>query len=214
MARVQNTLIGRASGSVGNVVFYTYRLINVIRSRPENVFNPNTPNQQTVRSKFGYIVELYRLLKPLIVHGLKNRNRKMTAFNFFQKVNGSKLFSANAQPGPIFNPENLKVSYGLLNVTPITFIVPTPNFPLVRIFWNTALNGNQSLTDISNQAIWNETKNEWAFSVSTSARVNRNSAITLASIPESGDILHCWLYFNNPENGQISDTSYGNLTVQ
>lgn len=34
MARVQNTLIGRASGSVGGATFTTWKGINVLKSKP------------------------------------------------------------------------------------------------------------------------------------------------------------------------------------
>lgn len=59
MARVQNPIIGRASGSLGSTVFSTYLDRNVIKSKPIEVKPSNTPaqaNQRALLKKISGIV--------------------------------------------------------------------------------------------------------------------------------------------------------------
>lgn len=60
MARVQNPIIGRASGSFGNTVFLKYNDNNVIKSKPLEVKPSNTPAQANQRALLKLVAGLVR----------------------------------------------------------------------------------------------------------------------------------------------------------
>jgi hypothetical protein len=58
MAIVENPFIGRASGKLGNVVFYSQWEKNVMRTNPLTVKNPKTPAQIFTRGRFKKVRDL------------------------------------------------------------------------------------------------------------------------------------------------------------
>ena len=67
MAIVQNPLIGRASGSVGNIVFQTQYGQNTIRSKPIFVTPNNTPARMLWRSKMSTICKIIGIASSAII---------------------------------------------------------------------------------------------------------------------------------------------------
>lgn len=69
MAVVQNTLIGRSSGSVGATTMQKWKRLNVLRSKPSIQYQPNTPAQVDQRIRFGGCSDFYiqnmSVLKPV-----------------------------------------------------------------------------------------------------------------------------------------------------
>ena len=226
MARVQNTLIGRASGSVGQVVFLTWRLINVTRAKPTSVANPDTILQQQQRNRFGQTVGLYNLsgfpadefttnMQPLLQLGLKNRNRKMTLFNFFQKLNQQSCFDNVGDGSIAFLPENLKLSYGLEVTAPAT--ITTANVGSNQFVW-TSDTSNVNAGNYDNlfaAAVWNETQNVWIFRLNAGLyRLSSHSFnLGIGNNLQSGDVLHLWQFNYNPYTLNSSDTFYATVTV-
>lgn len=206
MARVQNTLIGRASGSVGQVVFLTWRLINVTRAKPVSVANPDTILQQQQRNRFGATVELYRILKDILAVGLKNRNRKMTLFNFFQYLNQQKCFDNVGDGTVAFLPENLKISYGLekkpivigINAiysgTNVSFTLMSVPFP--EIGWD-----NQYFI-----AIFNVTKGTYVLSMGQFVQDQSSFNINMNEVIGMGSVVYAYIFIQNPLTKEVSDT--------
>lgn len=87
MAVVQNTLIGRARGRVGNAVFRTHKGQNVLSQKPEVVANPRSAQQQANRSRFNALLALGRVLRPLIALGFKEYAGVMSWLNKFMSTN-------------------------------------------------------------------------------------------------------------------------------
>ena len=55
MARTQNTLFGRTSGSIGGVTCQTWKGVNIVRSKPFEVRQNVTPSVQLNRNKFAMV---------------------------------------------------------------------------------------------------------------------------------------------------------------
>ncbi len=76
MARVQNPIIGRASGKFGTGVFATLFGQNILRSLPVEVRNPRTPAQIAQREKFAagvaFIKKIYPFIKQAFPSSLAN----------------------------------------------------------------------------------------------------------------------------------------------
>lgn len=87
MAIVQNTLIGRSSGRVGNAVFSQWKGRNVLKQKPEIVTNPRTALQQQQRSKFVTLMALGKSLRPALQLGFKEYANQMSWLNRFMSTN-------------------------------------------------------------------------------------------------------------------------------
>lgn len=210
MARVQNTLIGRASGSVGNIVFLTIKLFNVIRSKPISVSNPNTDFQKWQRNRFGQTVSLYRLLKSLISVGLKNRNRKMSVFNYFQHISQQDMFTDLPDGLVGFVPSKMQLSKGLIQSTNVVIDGLYPDTTGFYLIWRlNNVPSNSSDTDVPYALIWNQTQDIWTIpDYSSYTRGDGGIPFVIGVEPTPFDVYHAWLFFVNPVSGLISDTSY------
>lgn len=87
MAIVQNPIIGRSSGKLANVIFYTVLEKNIIRSKPLVVANPRTIAQQQARVKLGVLSDLAKLYRTAINIGLKDEAGQMYPRNKFVQIN-------------------------------------------------------------------------------------------------------------------------------
>lgn len=207
MARVQNTLIGRASGSVGMVVFLTWRLLNVTRSKPTSVDNPQTILQQAQRSKFAQTVGLYRDFNELIKLGLINRNRKMSIFNFFQYLNQKNIFQDAGAGVQVLIPENIKLSYGLMTKTRLISLNGFNSLTTVSLSRATQSYGNQSPDDLQSFLFINVTQGFYAYFLDHWMRDDGSSVINLGNQNFAGDEIYAFCFARNISSGLISDTS-------
>jgi len=81
--KTQNPLIGRASQKFANSIFQTWKGINVVRSKPIEVSNPQSPAQTTQRGKFTQMVNLGRQYLNTAKLGLKGLAIRKSEFNVF-----------------------------------------------------------------------------------------------------------------------------------
>ncbi|MEH0154494.1 DUF6266 family protein [Limibacter armeniacum] len=88
MATVQNPIIGRASGTMANAVFSTWKGINVLKSKPLSN-NSNTEAQQTQRSLFKTVVSMLKYFSQAARVGFYERAQgtSYTPWNLFVKSN-------------------------------------------------------------------------------------------------------------------------------
>lgn len=119
MAIVQNTLIGRSSGRVGNAVFTQWKGRNVLKQKPEIVTNPRSALQQQQRSRFTALMAIGKSLRPILQLGFKEYAGSVTWLNRFISTNtGSGLLTWN-EVNQSWDPDfkNLVVSEGSLHPT-------------------------------------------------------------------------------------------------
>jgi hypothetical protein len=62
---IPGPLVSSISGTVGQVVFSSYKGVGVIRKLPASVFNPNSPAQTAARTAASYISQQYANLQPI-----------------------------------------------------------------------------------------------------------------------------------------------------
>lgn len=213
MARVQNTLIGRASGSVGNVVFLTWKLLNVTRSKPLTVANPNTVPQQSYRNKYGFAVSLYNAIRLLVDAGLKNQAVKMTTQNQFLKQNLGKSINTAGTPAVIFTPSKFILSIGTMGVRRVLFSEVRPFTDYVAVSWiRSELPYLGALNDIAYLLVLNEATKE--FSYATQSNFSEESLTTTFSANNiSGQKIHIWLFFTSLDGSKVSVPFYFSRTV-
>lgn len=113
MARVSNPLIGKSANKVGNVVFSTWKGINVLKEKPASVANPRTDGQVSQRSVMTQLVRMARLILPALQVSFREMAVRMSQYNAFVKFNADEAFSRVGAVAT-FIPANLTASKGTL----------------------------------------------------------------------------------------------------
>ena len=85
-----NMLLGYASGKVGSLVFSRRLGQQVTRPYNAQVRNPKTRAQMSRRIKWANIINMWRLMKPLIQMGMQNRKTSQSDYNKFVSLNINK----------------------------------------------------------------------------------------------------------------------------
>lgn len=83
-------LLGYASGKVGSLVFARRLGQQVTRPYNATVRNPKTRAQMNRRIKWANIINMWRLMKPLIQMGMQNRKTTQSDYNKFVSLNINK----------------------------------------------------------------------------------------------------------------------------
>lgn len=149
MAIVQNTLIGRAKGSVGNATFSQWKGLNILKQKPSIVANPRSAQQQSNRSRFVALMQMALLLRPVIAIGFKEYANRMSWMNKFMSTNtNSGLFEwvGDAETGNwVRTSQNIVIAEGSLYPTP--FGSSFANASTLNLSWFPGVVANQTSTD-------------------------------------------------------------------
>lgn len=147
MAIVQNTLIGRSKGRVGNAVFSTWKGRNILKQKAEIVANPRSSLQQANRARFLALLALGKALRPVAQLGFKEYAATVTWLNRFMSTNSTNnTFSWNeATVTWDLNPERIIVAEGSLYPEPLIFNEIDDDNMIVD--WDISLKANQQLSD-------------------------------------------------------------------
>ena len=112
MALVQNTLIGKASGSVGNVTFAGWKGLQVMKSKSTNNYSDPTQTQLNNNSKFAVITAFARTILMFITAGFKAGAVRKSEYNVFIQENPYSQVVTGSPGSYIVDTENLVVSKG------------------------------------------------------------------------------------------------------
>jgi len=209
MATVSNPLIGSTSGSVGGVTFSKWKGINVIKSKPTVVANPNTVKQQAQRASFSFMVAVYRLMVGILVLGFKELAIKKSAFNAFVSTNIKAAFDVSLPPASTFIPENFKISKGTMSDTAIAAVVVDEDTHNLTLSYSDQANlPGQSLSDLPLMAAFNADNGEWASGIGEGSRQSGNAGIAIPLGWLEADEIHCYLGFVNVSGDSASDSAY------
>lgn len=214
MARVQNVLIGRASGSVGNATFSTWKGINVLKAKAESVAQPNTPAQQGQKNRMTLIVSVYRLIAAVILFGYKEQAIKKSEYNAFVSDNIMDAIDLDGSQVATMDYPNLSVSKGTIGDTAITSIASEVGSDLIVMNFDSSLipvggNANDTVFGV----IYNETTGDWAYTTNNDIRGNGEAAVVFANGITVSDSCHCYLFFYGADGGASSDSVYQAFTV-
>lgn len=215
MARVQNTLIGKSSGSVGGATMSTWKGINVLKSKAIVVANPKTQLQRNQRQRMSILVAAFRLIAGVIDVGFAKLATAKSAYNAFVQSN---LIAANytgIAPSMVYNWASLLISKGTVAITDITAATGTnASANVVVTYPTTALGVGQSVGDLAYAAVYNATQDVWAVNTAGSALRSAGTITVVLPAPAvTADVLHAYLFFKNPVSGEVSDSDYFLETV-
>lgn len=213
MARVQNTLIGKSSGSVGGATFSTWKGINVLKSKAIVVANPQTQLQQNQRNRMALLVAMFRAVAGAINIGYSKLATEMSAYNAFIQANLLPANFGGSAPSMTLVYANLLTAKGTMGETPITAVTGTNASANVPVTWNQALTPiGSSVDDIAVAAVYNQTQNVWGY-VASAARSTGTTTVVMPTQVATSDVLHGYLFFRNPLTGEVSDSAYSTDTV-
>jgi len=206
MARVQNTLIGKSSGSVGGATFSTWKGINVLKSKAISVANPRTVKQQTQRNRMTLMVGIFRLLSSIINVGFKTSAVGKSEYNAFVSENIQDATVVTDAPEVTLQLADLKIAKGSMGTTPISGINASTGSNVVELEWDTELNPvGSSPQDIAQVAIYDAEEDVWH----TAQGTQRNEGFIEVSVTpnlQGGGVLNAFLFFKSADSDEVSDS--------
>lgn len=193
MAVVQNTLIGRARGRVGNVVFSTHKGQNILKQKPEIVANPRTASQQLARARFTALLAMGLLLRPILPIGFRQFGGQVSWLNKFMSMNSKNNLLAL---DPLLSEyvtdwNNLVISDGTMFPTVFT---GTASATEVELTWPTAAIANQSDEDLFFCFVTGELSQEYALGTTT----RLYGTITIPMVNAIASTINAVGFFMNP----------------
>ena len=215
MARVQNTLIGKSSGSVGGATFSTWKGINVLKSKAIEVANPQTQLQQNQRNRMALLVALFRLISSTVNIGFSKLAIQKSAYNAFVQANLLPANFTGTAPSMDLDFTKILVSKGTIGNAENVAVAGTNASATVTLTWDESpLPVGGSLTDQAIAAVYNETKDVWGFNVAgTATRDDETISVTMPEASATSDDLLGYLFFRNPVTGEVSTSQFTDATV-
>lgn len=206
MARVQNTLIGKSSGSVGGATFSTWKGINVLKSKAIEVANPQTQLQQNQRNRMSLLVALFRLASSVVNIGFAKLALQKSAYNAFVQTNLVPANFSGTAPNMVLEYANILLSKGTIGDAQNVAVAGTNASPTVTITWDEdPLPVGGSLTDQSIAAVYNVTQDLWGFNIAgTATRDDETISVTMPENSATSDEIIGYLFFRNPTTGEVS----------
>lgn len=214
MAIVSNVLIGKASGSVGNATFSTWKGKNVLKEKATSVANPNTDPQQMRRSALTQIVTIFRVISAVVNVGFKKQAIKKSAYNAFAGAALKNSFNFSAPPTATLVPADLLISKGTISPTAISSVVADKSDGTIIVSYSSAIDApGQSTTDKAIVAAYNSSLMEWGAAMPGEVRDDGAVSYTFPSAWQTGNSLVVYLGFYNEASGESSDSVNTTATI-
>lgn len=211
----QNPLIGRARKSAGSNTFTTWKGLNVVKTKPLQVANPDTDGQQMNRNAMRYAVEIFRFIAAAVNYGFIELAIHMSAYNAFISYMRRNSFDYSTPPDATIVYADIEVARGSIYPTLMnTVVIDNSALELQVTFSNTVDAPGQSLSDRLYAVIFNETAKSWETIVNPAAL--RSTGSYNWALNESyavGDNCHVYTFFSKADGRKASDSRYNNVIV-
>jgi hypothetical protein len=204
MALVQNVLIGKANGSVGNATFTQWKGKNVLKAKAVNSYSDPTQEQLNNNSKFAVLTAFARIILSYIQLGFKAMAVGKSEYNAFTQENPYSLTVTGSPGSYIVDTENIKVSKGPEFQEGIaTAVKSSSGADMIVIDW-TPSNFTRN-TDIVYALAFNRTTGE--FIVAHSEGVSAGSiSLEAAGIGTNIATTDVYVFYVNGTNGKACDS--------
>tara|TARA_R110000868_G_scaffold48110_1_gene156780 strand:+ start:1882 stop:2508 length:627 start_codon:yes stop_codon:yes gene_type:complete len=200
MAVVQNTLIGRARGRVGNAVFSTWKSLNILKQKPEIVTNPRSESQQLNRARFTALLGFGKLLRPILQQGYREYAGTMSWLNKFMSTNSANAFLGLVADEWVPDYQELCIAEGSLY--PTAEATTSSSITDVTFTWSATPINNQTAGDLLFAVVIGE--QDQTFSLGTILRSAGTATINLNSV--IGQDVWIAFYFLNPTSLLVSSS--------
>lgn len=112
MAVVQNPIVGKASGSVGNITFAGWKGKNIMKTKAENSYSNPTQSQLNNNEKFAVMIAFYRTISSIVLSGFKAMAIGKSEYNAFMQENPYSDVVEGTPGAYLVSTELLKVAKG------------------------------------------------------------------------------------------------------
>lgn len=210
----QNPLIGRARKSFANNVFTTYKGLNVVKSKPLSVANPDSDKQKVYRAAQKMIVELYRAASAVIKLGFQQTANPLSPYNAFVSYNRLNAFDYSTPPTPSWLTDLLLFAKGSMTSTEMTSVVLDESDGTATFTWNTAsVDASQNANDTFNVVIVSNQDYSVKHAVATVIKRSAGTAsLNVSGIVENED-YNVYTFFASSTEKKSSDSVYQNVTA-
>ncbi len=210
MAKIPQGILGGISGKIGGVVGSSWKGINVIKTKPLSVANPQTAGQVAQRTLFGNTVLFATLILATVIKPLWDRfASKQSGFNAFIQANIA--YFENEVPE---YDSGFAISKGKMDATPInTFIKKTPIAGWTVTWSNDSGVGYKLATDVAYVVIY---KSDGSFIGGYATSAVRSAGTVGVDAPSgvvtTGD-FNAFLAFKRADGTIVSNSSAKNATI-
>lgn len=210
MGVIKRGILGGFQGKVANVVGSSWKGIDVMKSLPLSVANPNTAAQQTQRGKFASVVAFAKIILVSVIKPLWDRFAQgQSGYNAFVSTN-IDLFDSDG----LATPADLVISQGSLTGAPIALLTATNGDPTVTINWvNNGGSGSAVNGDLAYGVVYNETQNTVGYQELNNTRLLEAVNIEMPANSVTGNVIHAYLAFRRADGTLVSNTSYATVVV-
>jgi len=214
MAVVQNPITGRSRGKFSNAVFTKWKNLNVLKSKPLSVANPQTPAQVMRRGMFSQLVEFGRTFRSVIETGFTTFKDTETWMNSFIKYNNGVIVIPGAAPSFDVDLLTIITSRGPLTPTDVDSATAADGSADVTVNFSALVDGlDQTLLDKAFILVMNTTLGEFGVSAGTVARSAGTAVVTLSGTASTGDVIGVSLFFQSDNDGSVGDSINFSMTI-
>jgi hypothetical protein len=210
MAKIPQGILGGIKGRIGGVIGTSWKGINVIKTAPLSVSNPQTAGQVAQRSKFGNAVAFAVLILSIVIKPLWDRfASKQSGFNAFIQANVDYFTLELPSYGSGF-----AISKGKMASTSIFSTTMHNGNPNVIINWaNDSGIGYKLSTDIPFCVLINHSNNTVEAFEGSTIRSDSEMDFDLATTPVLNDSIDIYLAFRRADGTIVSNSSSFHLVV-
>jgi hypothetical protein len=199
MGKINSGILGGFSGKVGPVVGGKWKSIDYMRSYVIPA-NPNTPAQQTVRTKFSALIVYAKAVLTSLIHTYWDPfHSDMSGFNAFVSKNYHELGTGNViDSSCVMSQGSLEPLSSLVSAT----IVGTD----VDVVWSSVIQGNGLATD-KVACVYYQAGNDILEMIPTfMTRLNAGESFTPTNTPEENDVIFLFTYRGTGSSFVVSDS--------
>lgn len=208
MAITQNTLIGKASGSVGGATFSSWKGKNVLRSKPSSVSNPNSPGQLEQRSKLRKAVAFYRSLAAVVNLGFQQMANGMSNYNaFIREALKSGAFSGTDLL-PITDFAALQLSKGTLEGVEVSGVTAIAGQSLITLDTELATQEGSLQTDVMRAVAFDANGNNITSQIEPFQRDAESIELNLTRALVAAETIHIYVYAEQPSTRRVSNSQH------
>ena len=206
---VQNPIVGRCKNKLANTIFSTWNGLNIVRSKPLSVANPQTLAQRIQRARTTINAQFAKAFSAAILIGFRIKQVGQSARSQALKANYPATFAdpVTAVGGLAF--EDAVISKGSMTKTPISSISASVAMALVSVsFPSSVADASQSSTDKMVLCVLNGATGKSAQSIGTVSRSSGSITATLPDAAQSGDDINVYLFAYSITTSSVSDSTY------
>lgn len=206
---VQNPIVGRSRNKLANTIFSTWNGLNIVRSKPLSVANPQSLAQRIQRARTTVNAQFAKAFSAAILIGFRIKQVGQSARSQALKANYPATYADPVTAGGGLTFADMVVAKGSMTPTPITTATATAGSSNVSVsFPNAVADASQANTDKMVLCVMNGSTGA---SVQSIGNVDRSTGSISTSLPEvvqSGDDIHFYLFAYSVTTSAVSDSTY------